>query len=36
MSSAKDFQDLLVWQEAHKLVLRVYQLSKKLRAHKNF
>lgn len=30
MAAAKSFQDLLVWQKAHQLVLDIYQLTKDL------
>ena len=28
MSKAKKFEDLIVWQKAHRLVIRIYKLSK--------
>lgn len=28
MSTAKKFEDLIVWQKAHKLVIKIYKLSK--------
>ena len=28
MTTAKKFEDLVVWQKAHKLVIRIYKLSK--------
>lgn len=28
MATAKKFEDLVVWQKAHKLVIRIYKLSK--------
>ena len=35
-NNAKSFQDLIVWQKAHKLVLKIYSMTKKFPSDERF